>query len=71
MSEGKFEEGQYVRVKSGNPKLDRKYWGAICIIASRECYFVRKVFRTDYSVIIVGSLMAATFKESDLEAYRP
>lgn len=67
MSQGKFSENETVRVKRGNPKIPQSDWGAYCLIVKREDLFVRKIFRTDYQVVMLGSLVAATFKEDDLE----
>ncbi|AXH66860.1 hypothetical protein SEA_STARPLATINUM_118 [Streptomyces phage StarPlatinum] len=66
-----FKSGDIIRVKPDNPKMPKKYWRLTGVIASRETFLVRKIFRTDYLVIMHGSLEAATFKESDIELYRP
>jgi len=66
-----FQRGDTIRVKSDNPKMPRKYWGITGVVVGRESFLVRKIFRTDYMVVLHGSLEPATFKESDIEHYRP
>ncbi|QJD50854.1 hypothetical protein KNV00_gp165 [Streptomyces phage Bmoc] len=66
-----FQKGDIIRVKPGNTKMPRKYWGLTGVISGRESFLARKVFRTDYLIVMHGSLEPATFKESDIELYRP
>lgn len=68
MSQGKFIELDYVRVKSGNPKISRKYWGKSGRVLMREGFLIRKIFRVDYTVAFVkNNLETGVFKEDDLE----
>lgn len=65
----KFKEGDVVRVKDGDTKTLRGWSGLTGVVAGIEPYLVRKIFRTDYLVVMHGSLHPATFKENEIELY--